>query len=383
MRLGIDASNLSGGGGLTHLSELLKASEPHQQGITQVVVWGGRRTLSQIPARQWLDRVHEPMLDLPLPMRLYWRTVRLPRLAGRTCDLLFVPGGGYAGTVRPFVVMSRNLLPFEKAEMHRFGLSWVSLRLMLLRRAHTRSFSKADGVIFLTEYARSVVLGELKGVNGRSTIIPHGIDGGFFRSPRRQEPIEAYSRSQPLRCLYVSIVDMYKHQWHVVEAVARLRQKGIPLVLDLVGPAYPPALRRLRQVIRRVDPEEEFIRYRGPVPYSELASCYHEADVFVFASSCENMPNILLEAMAGGLPIASSKRGPMPEVLGEAGVYFDHEDPRGIAEALQRLIEDPAFRERCAGLAHQRAQKYSWKLCARETLSFLVEVARHRSVASC
>lgn len=88
------------------------------------------------------------------------------------------------------------------------------------------------------------------------------------------------------------------------------------------------------------------------------------------------MPNILLEAMASGLPIASSGCGPMPEILGDSGVYFDHEDPVAIARALHVLVENPGLREHCAVLAQQRARQYSWDRCAKETLSFLVEVAR-------
>lgn len=272
--------------------------------------------------------------------------------------------------------MSRNLLPFEWDEARRYGMSWQLLRNVLLRWSQSRAFRKADGLIFLTEYARSMVQEQVKDMKGRSTIIPHGVDTRFFRPVRCQKPMKAYSWNEPLRCLYVSIVDVYKHQWHVAEAVATLRREGIPVVLDLVGPAYPPALRRLRRVIRRVDPQEEFIRYQGPVPYSELSRCYHDADLFVFASSCENMPNILLEAMASGLPIASSGCGPMPEILGDSGVYFDHEDPVAIARALHVLVENPGLREHCAVLAQQRARQYSWDRCAKETLSFLVEVAR-------
>ena len=96
---------------------------------------------------------------------------------------------------------------------------------------------------------------------------------------------------------------MYKHQWHVAEAVANLRRAGVPVVLeDLLGPAYPAALRRLQKALKRVDPHGDCITYHGPKSYSGLHTWYHQADAFVFASSCENMPNILLEAMAAGLP---------------------------------------------------------------------------------
>jgi glycosyltransferase involved in cell wall biosynthesis len=178
----------------------------------------------------------------------------------------------------------------------------------------------------------------------------------------------------PFRLLYISIVDLYKHQWNVVEAVAGLRRSGAPVALDLVGPAYPPALRRLRKTMVRFDPKEAFVRYIGPVPYAELAERYGGADAFVFASSCENMPNILLEAMAAGLPIACSSRGPMPEVLGDAGLYFDPESPDGIEETLGKLLERTELRTELARNAHERAKRYSWERCAGETFSFIAEV---------
>jgi len=175
--------------------------------------------------------------------------------------------------------------------------------------------------------------------------------------------------------LYVSIVNLYKHQWHVAEAIGQLRAQGLPVAIDFVGAALRPALERLRRTMRRYDPEGTFIRYVGFVPYDDLHQVYHQADGFVFASSCENMPNILLEAMASGLPIACSNRGPMPEVLGEAGVYFDPEQPAEIAAAIRRLLEDPGLREQKAWLAYERAKSFTWERCARETFDFIAKVA--------
>jgi glycosyltransferase involved in cell wall biosynthesis len=176
--------------------------------------------------------------------------------------------------------------------------------------------------------------------------------------------------------LYVSAVDVYKHQWHTVQSAAKLRQSGLPVELTLVGSAYPPALRRLRRIIEQVDPFGTFINYAGHESYSLLPKRYHQADCFVFASSCENLPNILLEAMAAGLPIACSERGPMPEILGDAGVYFDPESPESISVALRCLIEDLSLRESSAQLAYEKAGFYSWKRCARETFEFLAGTAR-------
>jgi glycosyltransferase involved in cell wall biosynthesis len=240
---------------------------------------------------------------------------------------------------------------------------------------HTVTFRQASGVIFLSQYASNSVMRAI-GVRGGNTMtIPHGVDDQFLCPPRKQLPIECFSVERPFNILYVSIIDMYKHQWAVAQAAARLRKKGIPLVLTLVGGAYPRAFAHLSKTVSQIDPARKFVRYKGLVPYSEIAAYYQQADLCVFASSCENMPNILLEGMASGLPIACSDRGPMPEVLGSAGVYFDPENPDDIARSLQTMLDSPDLRTKLAQDSFQRAQAFSWRRCAKETFGFLAKVA--------
>lgn len=376
MILGIDASNLRTGGGVTHLTELLRAANPAEQGFSQVIVWSGQATLKRIEDHPWLVKRTELVLEKNFLHRALWQRKPLGlRAKAEHCDVLFVPGGSFATSFRPVVTMSRNLLPFEWRELMRYGWSTFSLKLALLRWSQSRSFRRANGTIFLTQYAQDAVLKVTGALPGQTTTIPHGIDRRFFQPPHVQRPLVEYSDAQPFRLIYVSIIDTYKHQWQVAEAVAKLRAKGLPVVLELIGPAYPPALARLHRTLNRVDRGSEFIRYLGAAPHAELHTRYAQADVCVFASSCENMPNILLEGMASGLPIACANRGPMPEILGDAGVYFDPERPAEIAAALEPLIADPALRTCCAEGAYMKAQAYSWERCAHETFGFLKRIA--------
>lgn len=377
MRIGIDASNIRAGGGLTHLSELIKNARQEVHGWESVIVWAGKTTIEQLPEAPWLQRIYEPVLDRALPFRWHWQRFRLEQLATVAhCDLLFTPGGTYGGGFRPFVTMSQNMLPFESHENQRFGFSWNRLRYFLLQKSQVATFNRADGLVFLSDHAQTTIEPYLKGNAKNSvTTIPHGVEESFRCEPRMQESLGAYSAQRPFRLLYVSIINLYKHQWHVAEAVGQLRKEGLPIAIDFIGPAYKPALQRLQQAQNRWDPTGEFIRYVGPVPYKELPGRYHQADGFVFASSCENMPNILLEAMASGLPIACSNRGPMPEMLGDAGLYFDPENPAQIAEALRTLLTDVDLRQQIAWKAYDQAQNYSWQRCADETFAFLAQVA--------
>ena len=375
MRIGIDASNIRSGGGVTHLVELLRGARPSDQGIRQVVVWSGRATLEQLPDRPWLHAVHDPLLDRSLPWRQAWQFGRLPGLAADACDVLFTPGATPQHTKVPSVTMCQNMLPFEPAERQRFGRSIMGVKLCLLEHGQRRSFRRADGVIFLTRYAQRAVQQRIGPLDAHQAIIPHGIADEFRLAPRPLQPLGFYSADRPFRIVYVSTVTVYKHQWNVAEAVAHLRQAGFPVVLDFVGPSYEPAFRRLEEVLQRVDADREFIRYVGPVDYQQLPAWYHRADAFVYASSCENLPIILLEAMAAGLPIACSNRGPMPEVLGHAGVYFDPENVNEIAAALETLLIEQRLRQECAQLAFERSRGNTWETCAKETFEFIANIA--------
>jgi glycosyltransferase involved in cell wall biosynthesis len=277
--------------------------------------------------------------------------------------------------------MSRNMLPFDWKELRRFGFSWVALKLLILRWSQSYSFQHADGTIFLTRYAYDAVTEVTGPLDGRTAIVPHGVNARFQLPPRRQRTPGEVTASDPIRVVYVSTIDEFKHQWSVVKAIGHLRREGLPIRLDLYGSARASTLPRLTAALKRVDGKGEFIRYWGAVDYNEIHKCYAAADLCVFASSCENMPNILIESMAAGLPIACSNRGPMPEVLRDAGVYFDPENFASIADAVRQLAMAPQLRAEKAAAASAIAANFSWSRCAQETFEFLTKVASDRGTA--
>ena len=375
--VGIDATGIRSGGGLAHLVELLGAAHPERAGVARVVLWAGRTAIDAVADRPFLEKRFRPELDAGPIARALWQRRTLPGLARAAgCDVVFVPGGTSVSGFRPIVGMSQNMLPFQWEEARRYGPSRMLARLMLLRRTQGSLARRADGYVFLTRFARDRITAALGRTARDSATIAHGILDRFRAPPRPAVRIEDCGPERPFRILYVSIVDVYKHQWVLAEAVAKLGRKGLPVRLDLVGPAYPPAGRRLERALREVDPEGRWVRVVGPVPNAKLHERYAEADLVAFASSCENLPIIMLEAMASGNPIACSDRGPMPEVLGPDGHYFDPEDADSAARCIEALVRDPAARERAAADSHARALPYTWERCADETFAYLARIAR-------
>lgn len=373
--IGIDATNIRHGGGITHLSRLMKYADPNLSGISKVIVWASNKTLEQLPNKPWLHKKSNSFLEGNFFHRLYWQMFVLQsQLKKYTCNLLFVPGGSFTVKFRPVVSMNQNLLPFEWKEILRYKFSLMTLKWILLRFTQSMSFQKSNGIIFLSQYSRNVVLKSLKRNNAETTIIAHGVEKKFFKKPKKQYSINHYSVNNPFRIIYVSSVDFYKHQWNVVEAVSRIQKSGYPVTLDLYGSGNKKALKILKRTISELDKSNIFVRYHNEIEYSEIEQKYFSADLSIFASSCETFGQIVVESMATGLPIACSNMSTMPELLGECAVYFNPLDIDDIEITIRQLIDSKDQREYIANKAYEHASDFSWDETALKTFNFLKEV---------
>lgn len=376
MILGIDAANIRSGGSLVHLVELLRAADPAAHGIERVVVWGSAKTLGAIDDRSWLTKVAPPLLQGGALQRAWWQATSLTAAArAEGCGSLLILGGYYLGGFRPFVVVHHTPLPWDLREVRRYGWSSVGLRQYLLRILQARTFRRANGLIALTRTSLDQVRGILGPTPGAVAVIHHGCHERFAGEPRTQRPLREYAAERPYRILYVSTIDMYKHQWRAVEAVAALRAEGLPVVLELVGKAYAPALALVRAAITRHDPAGTTVRLHGDIPYAAVDALYREADLFLYPTTCETFGLPLVEAMSAGLPVVCAERSVMPELLGEAGAYFDPEAVGSMVAALRSVIADPVRRAEMARRGAARSREFTWGRCARETFAFLAAVA--------
>ena len=373
--LGINASRARSGGAKAHLIGILTEGNPSAYGFKEVHVWSYRELLDDLPDRPWLFKHCPSQTKQSLLRQIWWeKTVLTNELKANSCDILLNVDAGHFCKFHPNVTMSRDMLSYEAGEINRYGWSKARLRLIFLKYVQNRSLKQADGVVFLTRYASKVIQQSCGSIR-RLTFIPHGIGKNFHDIKRTLSwPNDG---GRPIRLLYISNTDWYKHQWMVVRATELLRMLNIDVILTLIGGGNGPSQQRLTEQIALSDPRGEFVSQKEFIPHASLPGYLAEADIFVFASSCENMPNTLVEAMAAGLPIACSGRGPMPEVLEDGGEYFDPEIPETIANALRKLIEDSGLRQRVSLRAKTLASRYSWERCASETWTFLVQTYKY------
>ena len=318
-------------------------------------------------------RVHWPV-ENPIT-RAAWEKLFLRRLLRQLqADVLFCPGGIIGAAVPrncKSAMTFQNMLPFDPVQRRRYPVGYMRVRNWLLKRVTLQSATKSDCVICNSEFGRQVIESHVPELAGKTIVIPNGV-AGAFRGERLPRP-EWLPKGRYL--LYVSILDVYKAQVEVLRAFALLKKRRTTTEkLVFAGPQPPYYTKKVRQEIERLGLEKDVV-LAGPVPYAQLPALYQNALVNLFASECENCPNILLEALASGRPLLASNRGPMPELAGDAAVYFDPGDPAELAEKLLGLIDDAVRLEELGGKARSRSELYDWEQSGTATWRTIRELA--------
>lgn len=102
------------------------------------------------------------------------------------------------------------------------------------------------------------------------------------------------------------------------------------------------------------------IKFLGYVHNNELPHYYRNATLFVFPSFYEGFGIPVVEAMASGTPVATSFTSSLPEVGGDAAVYFDPESPDNISEVMYTVLKDPAYRNKMCERGYEQVKKFNW-----------------------
>ena len=131
--------------------------------------------------------------------------------------------------------------------------------------------------------------------------------------------------------------------------------------------------KKVNNLICKVNKNIKIINWYQNISIDEVKKYYHDSDCFIFASSCENMPNILIEAMSSGLPIVCSNLGPMKEFLKDSGIYFNPIYNKELKNALIKTINDKELRTELSTKSYKLSFNYDWEKCAKETISFILK----------
>jgi glycosyltransferase involved in cell wall biosynthesis len=219
-----------------------------------------------------------------------------------------------------------------------------------LARAHAQ---RADRVIAVTQFTSLEVQRQLGVPAERISVCPPGAPAW---EPRRQAPADGY-------ILFVGTLEPRKNLGALLDAYALLasRRRDVPKLV-VAGRALPGAEPWLDRMARA--PLRGHVEHVGYVEAARRRALYEGARLLVQPSFNEGFGMPVLEAMTVGVPVVSSNRGALPEVLGDAGPLVDPDDREALASAVARLLDDEAFAAACAAQGVRRARQFSWNATA-------------------
>ncbi len=224
-----------------------------------------------------------------------------------------------------------------------------------------RRYRSADLVIAISDATRRDACSYLGVAPERIVRIHNGVDvERWSREPElgKSDVLAKFCLQERPFALYVGASDWHKNIEGMLHALAIARRRGHDALLAWAGRLRDDRARDVGEMARRIGVADA-VRMLGFVSDDELAVLYRAACTHVLVSRCEGFGLTVVEAMAAGCPVLTTRGGSLDEVAGDAALTVDPDDHAAIGDALGRLFSDGALRSDLAARGRQRAPQFS------------------------
>ena len=308
----------------------------------------------------------------------------------RGTDFVHFPAhmDGPAWSPKPYILTVHDLIPLILEDLYRANRpTW---RYEFARWLENTSIKNATMLLAVSETTASDVVRLLGIPRERIAVTPNGVEQAFFELYRLRRGLSFDARMEfrsrlgipherPI-LLYVGGHDERKNISMVREiareAIVESAERGLPQpVLVLAGKVNSERERdTLNTALRDFAMASDTIDL-GFVAEPDLRALYAESSVFRFPSLYEGFGLPVLEAMAAGVPVVSSNRGALPEVMGKVGVSFDPNDAIAGCHGVLEILRNKEYAERLSEAGHHRAAEFTWERTGKLTIEAYQQAA--------
>ena len=243
-----------------------------------------------------------------------------------------------------------------------------SLDYKLLAPVFRRIWGNASALYACSEGLRQRALKFMP--EAKIYVVPNGVELDRFCPVNNKQKIE------DLKLLTVGRLSASKRIELLVSVVELIRKQFPNATLKIAGGGGLE--NQLRQLIKDKG-MENCIAMLGIVPAEEMPELYRKSDIFVSASLQEGMSNAMLEAMASGLPIITTRCEGVQELIADNGIVVEQPEPELIAGAIKQVANDRNRYEQMSRAARKRAEKFSWESVASQYLDCYHKVLNYEA----
>ena len=302
-----------------------------------------------------------------IPFPIFWTQIRISwEMIWHPPDVLFVPASTLPLIHPKSVYTEHDVAWIYYPEIFTFYMRWFHRIFSWLARTASKK------IIAISSATKKDLVEHYRVDANKIVVVPHGYqetNKDFSTLPKQ------ISDSLPEKyILFLSTIQPRKNLIGLIKAFKELKDEHPELTHKLV--VVGKAGWKYEETLQVIEQNKDIVVYLGHVGDEERWPIFHRADLFIHPSFYEGFGMWILEAFECGVPVAVSNVSSLPEVGGDAAIYFDPHSTEEIKQVIWKVLNDKNLSENMVVKGKERLKDFSWEKCARETLSVLEEAGK-------
>ncbi len=370
MKIGIDARMFGpkwGGGGLgRYVEELINELQALDQ--------KNRYVLFLKPENAEACKITNPHVEKRI-VSAHWYTLKeqilLPKaIKDSGVDIMhFLHWNVPLACPVPFIVTIHDLILLEdpkSAKATTLGPIRYALKRAGFKQVLSHAIKKSQKIIAVSEYTKSSILKHFSIPKEKIQVIYEGVSK-LDESITPTNSLDSKFQFPPSPFfLYVGSAYPHKNLESLLHAFSFFVKSHPETKLVLVG-KDDLFYQKLKKEVDEIEIPKNTVIFTGFIPDQVMSELYNKTALYLFPSFIEGFGLPPLEAMRYGAPVAAAKKTALPEVLGDAALYFDPDNIEQMVEVMEKAITDQTLMSAMKQKGEARAKNYSWKSMAEET----------------
>jgi glycosyltransferase involved in cell wall biosynthesis len=253
-------------------------------------------------------------------------------------------------------------------------MKYLAYKLVISRAIH-----KSEKIIAVSKFTKKDIEKKFKVKKDKIKVIYEGVsDLGIYNnenSDKDKKLLKNYNIGDRRYLLYVGNAYPHKNLEGLLDIFKKIKKDFPSLLLVLVG-GDDYFYQRLKKYAQSLNLSNKDVIFTNYVSDKDLASLYRNSLAYVFPSLYEGFGLPPLEAMAHNCPVVSSNRTSLPEILGEAALYFDPNNNIDVYEKLKKIIKNKHLRQELVEKGKMQINQYNWFSSAYSTYKLYLEILK-------
>lgn len=321
----------------------------------------------QTKPESWFLQLPQNFQVKVIPFPIFWTQLRLSlEMLMAAPDVLLVPASTLPLIHPASVYTEHDVAWIYYPEIFTFYMRWFHKVFSWLARTSSKK------IIAISEATKKDLVNYYQVDERKIAVVPHGYtkseNSDFELAP------EMAAKLPEKYVLFLSTIQPRKNLELLIDAFRDLKQSHPELPHRLVVVGKPGW--KFEKILKKIDDNKDIVVFLGHVGDNDRWPIFRKADLYINPSLYEGFGMPLLEAFECNCPVVAANNSSLPEVGGDAALYFDPTSKTDMMQTMLKVLTNPQLKEEMINKGRQRLTQFGWDKCARETLAILEAAGR-------